>query len=108
LGANFRLTGFQAALLLAQLARLPERLETRAASAKYLTGQLAQLDIVTPLYVDEGVTGHSYYLYPMRFNREHFPDPTKKEVRPRARGRGRPGGGGLSESSVCPARLCAL
>jgi len=79
LGANFRLTGFQAALLLAQLARLPEQLETRAANAKYLNEQLAQLDIVAAPYVDEGVTCHSYYLYLLRLNREHFHDLTKEK-----------------------------
>jgi dTDP-4-amino-4,6-dideoxygalactose transaminase len=78
LGTNFRLTGFQAAVLLAQLERLPGQLETRAANAKRLTEQLAQFDIVTPPYVDERVTCHSYYLYPLRLNRERFPDLTKE------------------------------
>ncbi|MGH9769439.1 MAG: DegT/DnrJ/EryC1/StrS family aminotransferase [Blastocatellia bacterium] len=77
LGTNFRLTGFQAAALLAQLERLPGQLETRAANAKYLTEQLSQFDIITAPYVDERVTGHSYYLYPLRLNRKRYPELTK-------------------------------
>jgi dTDP-4-amino-4,6-dideoxygalactose transaminase len=77
LGTNFRLTGFQAAALLAQLQRLPVQLETRAANAKYLTEQLSQIDIIPAPYVDERVTGHSYYLYPLRLNRKRYPELTK-------------------------------
>lgn len=77
LGTNYRLGGWQAAVLLAQLERLPQQLETRAANAKYLTEQLSQFDIVTTPYVDERVTCHSYYLYPLRLNRERFPDLSK-------------------------------
>lgn len=78
LGTNFRLSGWQAAVLLVQLARLSEQLATRSANARFLTEQLAQCEIVTPPYVDERVTGHSYYLYPLRLNRERFPDLTKE------------------------------
>jgi len=79
LGTNYRLSGWQAAVLLAQLARLPQQLETRTANAKYLADQLSQLDIVTTPYVDERVTCHSYYLYPLRLNRERFPDLSKEK-----------------------------
>jgi dTDP-4-amino-4,6-dideoxygalactose transaminase len=78
LGTNFRLTGFQAAVLLAQLERLPQQLATRAANAKYLTEQIGQFDIVTPPCVDERVTCHSYYLYPLRLNRERYRDLSKE------------------------------
>ncbi|MGE0131756.1 MAG: DegT/DnrJ/EryC1/StrS family aminotransferase [Blastocatellales bacterium] len=79
LGTNYRLTGWQAAVLLTQLERLPEQLATRTANAKYLTEQLSQFDIVTLPYVDERVTCHSYYLYPLRLNREPFPGLTKEQ-----------------------------
>lgn len=77
LGTNFRLTGFQAAVLLAQLERLPQQLETRATNAKYLTEQLSQFDIITAPYVDERVTCHSYYLYPFRLDRKRYPGLSK-------------------------------
>jgi dTDP-4-amino-4,6-dideoxygalactose transaminase len=77
LGTNYRLTGWQAAVLMVQLERLPEQLETRAANAKYLSGQLAQFDIVAAPFVDERATSHSYYLYPLRLNREGYPELSK-------------------------------
>jgi len=79
LGTNYRLTGWQAAVLMAQLERLPQQLETRAATARYLTGQLNQFDMIMAPYVDERVTCHSYYLYPLRLNRELFPDLSKEK-----------------------------
>ena len=79
LGTNYRLSGWQAAVLLVQLARLPQQLETRAANARHLSEQLAQFDIVTAPYVDERVTCHSYYLYPLRLNRDRYPELNKAE-----------------------------
>jgi dTDP-4-amino-4,6-dideoxygalactose transaminase len=79
LGTNYRLSGWQAAILLVQLARLPQQLETRTGNAKHLSEQLAQFDIVTAPYVDERVTCHSYYLYPLRLNRDRYPGLNKVE-----------------------------
>ena len=77
LGSNYRLTGWQAAVLLAQLERLPEQIETRAANARWLAERLAQFDIVAAPYVDERVTCHGHYLYPLRLNRERYPGLSK-------------------------------
>jgi len=79
LGTNCRLTGWQAAVLMAQIERLPEQLDTRVANAKYLTDQLSQFDIVMAPYVDERVTCHSYYLYLLKLNRERFPNLSKEK-----------------------------
>jgi len=79
LGTNYRLSGWQAAILLVQLARLPEQLETRAANAKYLAEQLAQSEVVTTPYVDERVTCHGYYLYPLRLDLGRYPGLTKAD-----------------------------
>ena len=78
LGTNYRLTGWQAAVLLAQLTRLPEQLERRAANAKLLTQQLQQCDIVTTPIIDERVTCHSNYLYLIRLNLESYPGLSKE------------------------------
>src|SRR5690349_23977289 len=58
LGTNYRLSGWQAALLQVQLARLPGQLERRAANARLLTEQLRQFDLVTTPAIDERVTCH--------------------------------------------------
>jgi dTDP-4-amino-4,6-dideoxygalactose transaminase len=77
LGTNYRLTGWQAAVLLQQLERLPQQLETRAANARFLIEQLKQFDLVAPLLIDERVTGHSYYLFLLRLRGENLPGLSK-------------------------------
>ncbi len=77
LGTNYRLTGWQAAILLQQLERLPQQLETRAANARFLIDQLKQFDLIEPPLVDERVTDHSYYLFMLRFKSEHSPGLSK-------------------------------
>jgi dTDP-4-amino-4,6-dideoxygalactose transaminase len=66
LGTNQRLTGWQAAVLLAQLERLPEQLARRAENATYLDEKLRGADFIEPLIPDLRVTRHSHYLYPIR------------------------------------------
>jgi dTDP-4-amino-4,6-dideoxygalactose transaminase len=77
LGTNYRLTGWQAAILLTQLARLPGQLETRTENARYLNEQLAGMDLISLPAVDERVTRHSYYLYLIRLDLRRFPGLTK-------------------------------
>lgn len=66
LGTNQRLTAWQAAILLAQLDRLPDQIARRSANAKYLDAQIAELDFIDAEPPDSRVTCHSYYLYPLR------------------------------------------
>jgi dTDP-4-amino-4,6-dideoxygalactose transaminase len=66
LGTNQRLTGWQAAILLAQLHRLPEQIARRSTNAKYLDARIAGFDFIDADPPDPRVTCHSYYLYPLR------------------------------------------
>jgi dTDP-4-amino-4,6-dideoxygalactose transaminase len=77
LGTNYRLTGWQAAILLAQFSRLPEQIEQRNKNARYLDEQLNGINLISLPPVDERVTRHSYYLYLIRLNLEQFPGLTK-------------------------------
>ena len=77
LGTNYRMTGWQAALLLVQMARLPEQLERRAANANFITEQLRQFDMITTLVTDERVTCHSNYLFMLRLELTRHPEVTK-------------------------------
>lgn len=77
LGTNYRITGWQAAVLLAQLARLPEQLRRRAANAEVLNDKLGSLDLISMPVVDERVTSHSYYLYPIRLGLDKLPGVSK-------------------------------
>ncbi len=78
-GWNFRMTAFQAALLHAQLGRMPELMEKRERSAAYLTSKLNHLEGVRPLRRPEEVTSHSYHLYIFRVSPEAFGFKDKEE-----------------------------
>ena len=77
LGTNYRITGWQAAVLLVQLSRLRDQIETRQRNARYLSDELADLDLITVPYIDERVTDHSYYLFLLNLNRDRVPGLTK-------------------------------
>jgi dTDP-4-amino-4,6-dideoxygalactose transaminase len=68
LGTNYRLTAWQAAVLLAQLTRLPEQRKKREQNAAFLSKALTRSGILAPPVVDSRVTAHSFYLYVLRLN----------------------------------------
>ena len=68
IGWNLRLTEFQAALVRAQLGRLPEQSRVRAANAAVLSDLLTETPGVNPLKVDQRVTAHSWYTYNVRLD----------------------------------------
>jgi dTDP-4-amino-4,6-dideoxygalactose transaminase len=78
-GANFRLTEFQAALLLSQFARLEEQAKARDANAAYLTGLLEKVPGITPARLVGGCTRGAWHLYMFRY------DPAQFSGLPRAR-----------------------
>jgi perosamine synthetase len=71
-GANLRLTEFQAALLMAQMARLERQSATRTENATYLTGMLKEIPGVTPARMYDGCTRNAYHLYMLRYDPEKF------------------------------------
>jgi len=72
LGWNYRLTEFQAAILLAQLERLPDHTTRRNASARYLDQRLAEIPGVAPMRQDERITQNAYHLYLLRYDAGAF------------------------------------
>jgi dTDP-4-amino-4,6-dideoxygalactose transaminase len=70
LGTNARMTGFQAALILRQLERLPAQVAVRTAGAEYLRRGLAAVDGIdaVPAVLDDRVSAHAYHLFTMRFD----------------------------------------
>lgn len=71
-GANFRLTEFQAAILMAQMTRIEEQAKTRTANALYLTSQLKEIPGIIPARMYDGCTRNAYHLYMFRYEREKF------------------------------------
>ena len=74
LGTNARLTGFQAAILLRQLERLPRQVATRMERAARLREGLKAIGGLapTPDPLDERVTAHGYHLFSMRLDEGAF------------------------------------
>jgi dTDP-4-amino-4,6-dideoxygalactose transaminase len=72
LGGNYRMTEFQAAVLLAQFDRYPELKQKREKNAQYLNKHLSQIEGVEILSNDPKITSNSYHLYIWRYKKEHF------------------------------------
>jgi len=72
LGNNYRMTEFQAAVLLEQMKRLENQTAKRSANAEYLTRRLSEIEGIVPLKRDPRVTAHSYHLFIFQFNSESF------------------------------------
>lgn len=79
-GGNYRMTEFQAALLLTQLGRLEEQTKRRNCNGLYLNERLSHIPGIRPLTRSLGETIHAYHLYIFRYKaadfaglpREHF------------------------------------
>ncbi len=71
-GTKFCMTAFQAAILLAQMGRLEQQSKTREQNAEYLSSLLKEIPGVTPTRLYPGTTRHSYHIYTMCYNSEHF------------------------------------
>ena len=72
LGSNFRMTGWQAAILLTQMKRLDEQTEIRNRNGLYLSEKLSEVEGIKPSKRDERVTKHAYHLYIFRYDAEKF------------------------------------
>jgi dTDP-4-amino-4,6-dideoxygalactose transaminase len=72
LSGNYRMTEFQAALLLSQARRLEEQTRRRNENALYLAEQLAEIEGIRPLARDARVTQHAYHLFVFRYDDSRF------------------------------------
>jgi dTDP-4-amino-4,6-dideoxygalactose transaminase len=72
IGRNLRMTEWQAAILLAQLERLPAQMDRRDRAAARLTGALAESPGLTPLRIDPRVTRCAWHLYQLRYDPAAF------------------------------------
>jgi len=70
--SNLRMTEWQGAILLAQLSRLDEQIETRERNYRYLAQGLREIDGVDPIDQDERVTRWSFYYWNLRYDAEGF------------------------------------
>ena len=73
-GSNFRLTEFQAALLVAQFTRFEQQSNERNTNATYLTKLLSEIPGIAPAKLTNGCTRSAYHLYMVRYDKQHFAD----------------------------------
>ncbi len=71
-GINLRMAEFQAAVLLAQMARLEAQAKTREQNAAHLSELLRETPGVTPAKMYAGCTRNAYHIYMMRYDAEAF------------------------------------
>jgi dTDP-4-amino-4,6-dideoxygalactose transaminase len=72
LGFNYRMTEFQAAILVAQLERLPEQTDHRATRAARLSEGLSSIPGISLLRKDERLTTQAIYQFVFRYDPEAF------------------------------------
>ncbi len=71
-GSNYRITEFQAALLLVQLSRAEANAKVRDENALYLNKHLAEIPGITPAALTSGCTRSAWHLYMWRYDKERF------------------------------------
>jgi dTDP-4-amino-4,6-dideoxygalactose transaminase len=69
LGSNYRITEFQAAILLGQLEQLPELAARRVRHAALLTKRLSQIEGISPLPAQASLSREAIYNYVFRYRR---------------------------------------
>lgn len=94
LGANHRMTEFQAALLLVQLDTADEQFARRERSAATLDRELAQIEGLRPLGRDSRCTGHAHHLYQFRYDSARFGGVPRERFMEALRAEGIPCSGG--------------
>ena len=72
LGHNYRMTEFQAAVLLAQLERLDEQTQLRESKTQLLEKSISGVEGISLLTRDERITTQASYHFVFRFHSEHF------------------------------------
>jgi L-glutamine:2-deoxy-scyllo-inosose/3-amino-2,3-dideoxy-scyllo-inosose aminotransferase len=73
-GGNYRLTEFQAAILLAQLERLEDHLERKASNIAFLGERLLDIPGIAPLHTRDSTTRRGLYALALRFDPDAFAD----------------------------------
>ena len=74
LGSNLRMTGLQAAVLLAQMEKFDAQLERRQACARRLIAILEEIDGPAPMRWDARADNHAHHLFMMRYDPAKFGD----------------------------------
>lgn len=105
LGTNARLTGFQAALLLSQLDRLPDQNRRRQAAAARLRDALSALGsfIPTPRQIDWRVDAHAYHIFSVKYDASAPAAVPREQIIDALQAEGVPATSGYAQPLYCQA-----
>jgi dTDP-4-amino-4,6-dideoxygalactose transaminase len=95
-GGNFRLTEFQAALLLAQMTRLERQSDQRRDNGAYLTSLLKEIPGIAPARMPAGCTRNAFHLYMFRYDAARFAGLSRAAFLKALRAEGIPCSGGYT------------
>jgi dTDP-4-amino-4,6-dideoxygalactose transaminase len=79
ISGNYRMTEWQGAILLAQMARLDEQTRRRNENGVYLAARLEEIEGIRPLKRDARVTQHAYHLFAFRYDANGFAGMSRSE-----------------------------
>jgi dTDP-4-amino-4,6-dideoxygalactose transaminase len=71
-GNKLRITEYQAAIGLAQMARLEEQTTIRNNNAEYLRGKIRDIPGILPYKFSDKVTRAAFHIFPFRYKKEYF------------------------------------
>jgi dTDP-4-amino-4,6-dideoxygalactose transaminase len=78
-GTKYRMNELEAALLIPQLATVEEQTRLRNKNARYLAQRLEEIPGIVPQRLYKGVNQAAYYIYGVRYQKEHFNDAPKEK-----------------------------
>lgn len=101
-GTKVRLTEYQAAIGLAQLARLDSQTTTRSENAAYLKSQIENIPGILPYKTYKDVTRVGFHLFPFRYKSEAFKGLSRTEFLKSLQAEGIPCSGGYTSLNTQP------
>lgn len=107
-GANLRLTEFQAAMLLSQMTRLESQAATRDANGAYLSSLLSGIAGIAPARTYAGCTRNAYHLYMFRYDGAAFGGLSRQQFLKALAAEGVPASGGYSPLTKEPSVVQTL
>lgn len=97
-GLNYKMTEFQAAILLAYLDVIDAQIDMREEHANYLNELLTEVPGITPQKFYDGTTRVNYYLYELRYEKKYFNNLPKMKLLKALNAEGVPIGRGFKQS----------
>ncbi|MGV3640800.1 MAG: DegT/DnrJ/EryC1/StrS family aminotransferase [Adhaeribacter sp.] len=102
MGTKVRLTEYQAAIGLAQLARLDGQTTTRNENAAYLKSQIKDVPGISPYRLYDNVTRAAFHLFAFRYNKDQFKGLSREEFLKALRAEGIPCSSGYTPLNTQP------